>query len=99
MTAMSSPATLVLRLRMLADEIEAAHRYGVPIPPVVGASGYEYGDASFHLEPAEFDAWADYCDQPDVTPYEHEGFMWRRTRADVNGLALTFSTCDAAVTP
>lgn len=83
------------RLRMLADEIESAHRYGVPIPYQVTVSGHRFGRATFPATSAEFDAWADYC-EAEFEEYVHEGKNWRSATVDVNGLPLNFSASDGA---
>jgi hypothetical protein len=82
------------RLHHMADEIESAARYGVPIPYMVSASGHEHGFVSFSASLEEFDAWAEYT-EADVTEYDHEGGHWWRAVANVNGLPVTF----AASTP
>lgn len=86
---------LVQRLRMLADEIESAARYGVPIPYMVSTSGHKCGTASFAATEEEFDAWVDYTFGGDENAhgedYEHNGKNWSRARVDVNGLPLEFS--------
>lgn len=86
---------LVARLRMLADEIESAARYGVPIPYMVSASGHKFGGASFSATEAEFDAWVDYTfegdESADREDYEHDGSAWSRAQVTVNGLPLVFA--------
>jgi hypothetical protein len=88
---------LVARLRLLADEIESAARYGVPIPFMVSANGHEFGNASFHLDPGEFDTWVDYTFGGDENAagrdYEMDGDNWSSASVDVNGLPLSFATC------
>ncbi len=84
-------ARLALRLRQLADEIESAHRFGVPIPTVVSVSSHMYGDVRFSATPEMFDAWADYCQDSVVTEYDHDGKHWWNATADVNGLPLRFA--------
>jgi hypothetical protein len=83
------------RLRMLADEVESAARYGVPIPYLVSVSGNQYVGASFHASEDEFDAWVDYTfggDEGAVREdYEHRGSRWSRARLSVNGLPLEFA--------
>lgn len=81
---------LAHRLRMLADEIESAARYGVPIPFMVSSNGHEYGNAAFSATPEEFEAWADYT-EAEVTEYDRDGRHWLSAVADVNGLPLSFS--------
>ena len=54
------------RLRALADEIESAASYGIPIPGIVSASGHEYGDVGFAATPEEFTAWAEYVEAEPV---------------------------------
>jgi hypothetical protein len=85
---------LATRLRQLADELESAARYGVPLPYMVSVSGHQYGNASFSATGEEFDAWADYTEAT-VEKYDHNGRHWVRATADVNGLPLEFS-CVAA---
>lgn len=86
---------LVARLRLLADEIESAARYGVPIPYMVSTSGHQFGGASFHATEGEYDAWVDYTFGGDENAvgedYEHKGTDWSRARVNVNGLPLEFS--------
>ncbi len=90
-------ATLVARLRQLADEIESAERYGVPIPSNVSVNGYgNIAGASFSATPEEFDAWVEYCIEAEVEEYDHDGKHWRRAVDDVNGLTLEFAVCDGA---
>lgn len=84
------------RLRMLADEIESAARYGVPIPYMVSASGHPFGSADFNATPEEFDAWAEYTEAV-AEDYEHDGSYWSSATADVNGLPLSFATKRGAV--
>src|SRR5690348_18495041 len=76
------------RLRMAADEIESAARYGVPIPYMVSVSGHEFGGASFHATEHEFDAWVDYTFAGDENAtgedYEHRGSAWSRAKVDIN---------------
>lgn len=80
------------RLRMLADEVESAARFGIPIPFMFSISGSEYGQAGFAATPAEFDAWTEYIEGGVVEEYQHAGKKWRAVnRADVNGLPLSFS--------
>ena len=84
------------RLRQLAEEIESAARYGVPIPYMVSASGHTHGGASFAATPDEFDAWVDYTfggdENAEGEDYDHDGASWSHARVNVNGLPLTFST-------
>lgn len=86
---------LAERLRMLADEIESAARYGVPIPYMVSVSGHQLGGASFHATADEFDAWVDYTFGGDEhaagEDYEHRGSAWSRAKVNVNGLPLEFA--------
>lgn len=91
---MSHPITadaqrLALRLRLLADEVESAARYGVPIPFCFNVAGHEYSNVSFSADEHEFAAWAEYT-EAQVRDYEHEGRAWSEAVADVNGLPLRF---------
>jgi hypothetical protein len=79
--------TLPNRLRALAEELESAERYGVPMPYM----GSVAEGASFHLDPDAFDAWAEYT-EADVRSYEHDGRRWRSVSVDVNGLHFDFGT-------
>jgi hypothetical protein len=73
------------RLRMAADEIESAARYGVPIPFVVSITGSKYGHMTFHASEHEFDAWADYT-EAEVEDVEHaNGELWSRATVVING--------------
>lgn len=87
---------LARRLRMLADEVESAARYGVPICHIVSASGHEYGHASMSLTPEEFDAWADYTEAT-VEEYDYADQHWRTASVEVNGLPLVFSASASPV--
>lgn len=83
---------LAARLRVLADEVESAARYGVPIPYMVSVSGHTHGGASFAATPAEFDAWVDYTEAA-TEDYRHNGSDWSRAEVVLNeGLPLSFST-------
>lgn len=90
MTRPSLTAThpLAARLRLLADEIDSAHRYGVPIPEsIIVVSHGPYGGASTHTDRATFDAWADYLDsEPTATVSEsrHHGSIWHTVAATIN---------------
>ena len=88
------------RLRMLADEIETAARYGVPIPQLVSASGHQFSGASFHATEDEFDAWEGYTFEGDENAtredYEHSGANWSRANVNVNGLPLEFACVRSA---
>lgn len=83
------------RLRMLADEVESAARYGVPIPYMVSVSGHAFGGASFSASEEEYAAWVDYTFGGDSgatgEDYEHEGAGWSRATVNVNGLPLEFA--------
>lgn len=83
------------RLRMLADEVESAARYGIPIPYMVSVSGHQFGGASFHATEDEYDAWVDYTFGGDENAagedYQHRGSNWSRAKVNVNGLPLEFS--------
>lgn len=78
------------RLRMAADEIESASRYGLPIPYCITVDGHEFGRASFSATEDEFAAWA-YYTEARVEHYEYGGVPWSKAAADVNGLPLEFS--------
>lgn len=82
--------TLPQRLRALADELESAGRYGIPIPEVVTATSLSVFHASFIADDHEFAAWADYT-EADVEEYHHDGNFWRRAKSDVNGLRVEFA--------
>lgn len=84
------------RLRMLADEIESAARYGIPIPFCVTASGHPLSRASFSATEGEFAAWVDYT-EAGVESYDYRGASWSRAVANVNGLPLEFAVQHAAV--
>jgi len=80
---------LATRLRMLAEELESAGRYGVPIPESFGVSGYEHGGATAAMTEAEFDAWVEYTEATRID-YEYQGDQWSRAEVDVNGLPMRF---------
>lgn len=87
--------TLPDRLRALADELESAERYGLPIPGMVSVSAHKYGQASFHTDDAAlFAAWADYT-EAEVVEYDHASHHWSRATANVNGLSMQFATAVA----
>ena len=81
---------LAARLRMAADEIESAARYGVPIPFCVTVGGHEFASMSFSATEHEFAAWAEYAEAA-VEQYEHDGYDWSAATADINGLPVRFS--------
>jgi hypothetical protein len=84
--------TLPQRLRALADELESAERYGIPLPYMVSVAQARYTHATFHADPDVFDAWADYCE---VEPVEYESAdnrTWRQVITDINGLKVEFAT-------
>jgi hypothetical protein len=83
--------TLPQRLRALADELESADRYGVPLPHVVTTTSFQNTHATFHADPDVFDAWADYCEAT-VAEYDYDGRQWRRVITNVNGLKVKFAT-------
>lgn len=84
--------TLAQRLRALAEELESAERYGLPLPPMVSVSAHKHGSATFHTDDRDlFDQWADYT-EADVTDYDHAGHHWSRATANVNGLSVQFAT-------
>jgi hypothetical protein len=85
---------LANRLRMLAEEIESAARYGVPIPYMVSSSGHAHGRATFAATPEEFAAWADYT-EAEVSEYDHAGRRWLSAEVDLNGLPLQFSAAQS----
>jgi len=78
------------RLRSLADEIESAARYGVPIPFMVNVNGHTHGGASFSATEHQFAAWAEYAEAA-VEEDDYEGCRWSRAKADLNGLPLEFA--------
>lgn len=78
------------RLRLLADEIESAARYGVPIPNYINVSGHEYGAVTVSAEEHEFAAWAEYT-EAEVRHDHHHGAWWSDFATDVNGLPLRFA--------
>lgn len=80
------------RLRMLAEELESAARYGVPVPYNVTVSGDKHGGASFSATPEEFDAWLDYTEAEVTLEWDAAGKHWRRAEANVSGSPLTFAT-------
>lgn len=81
---------LATRLRMAADEIESAARYGVPIPFSVSVSGHEYGGLSASMTDQEFEAWVTYTEAP-TEDYDYQGASWSSARVDVNGLPVSMS--------
>lgn len=85
------------RLRLAADEIESAARYGVPIPYLISIDGNQYGGATFSALDGEFDAWVEYSEAA-VTNYVHDGSDWSRAEVNVNGLPLSFAVERKAVT-
>lgn len=97
MSAKISPDArrLIDRLRMAADEIESAARYGVPVPFCVNVDGGEYGDMSFAATEAEFDAWVEYAEAV-VTHHAHDGADWSRVETNINGLPVHFAVRHAA---
>lgn len=87
---MTEPATFVARAHHLADELDSARRYGVPIPDYITISAGPFGGVHMHLTAHEFAAWVDYTDAT-VGEYDHDGSHWRRAEVDVNGLRFTFA--------
>lgn len=84
---------LISRLRLLADELASAARYGVPVPSILSVSDtlYDYG-VSWHVPNAdEFNAWVDYTEAT-VERREHHGAVWHSFTADVNGLSIRLAT-------
>lgn len=82
--------TLAQRLRALADELESAERYGVPIPDYVtaGKRGI-YFDTSH--DGSLFDEWLGYCDTVEVAEWvDDNDVRWQRATTDVNGLLVEF---------
>lgn len=78
------------RLRMAADEIESAARYGIPIPYAISVSGHRYGAMSFAATEEEFAAWTEYAEvEPDHD--HHHGHDWSSAETDINGLPVRFS--------
>lgn len=90
-------ALLVKQLRLAADEIDSARRYGVPIPNVVNVYAFNATTPgmSFSATEHEFAAWADYTDA-DIEEYEYDGKLWSRATADVNGLRVQFAVARGA---
>lgn len=87
-------ARLVDRLRMLADEIESAARYGVPIPDLFSVSSHICGAASFHATEHEFAAWVDYTEAEVEHDHHHGGARWSSTEVNIGDgdrLPLRFS--------
>jgi hypothetical protein len=86
---------------MLAEEIESAARYGIPIPSMFSISGHTHGGASFSATPDEFDAWVDYTFGGDenaiAEDYNLDGADWSSASVNVNGLPLRFATQRQAV--
>ena len=78
------------RLRMAADEILSAARYGVPIPSLVSVSAHEYGGMTFAATLDEFTAWAEYA-EVEADRNHHHGCAWSSAEADINGLPVRFS--------
>ena len=89
---------LANRLRMLAEEVESAARYGLPIPSRVSVGGYRFSDASFAATEHEFAAWVDYTGAR-VEEYEHDGARWSSAEADLSGLPLRFAVRHGAPVP
>lgn len=79
---------LVARLRLAADEIESAARYGVPIPSTVSVSGHRFGGANMSATEEEFSAWAEYA-EAQVEHRHHHGADWSSFKVDINGLPLS----------
>jgi hypothetical protein len=73
---------LALRLRLLADEVESAARYGVPIPYCVSVTGAEYGGVNISMTEDEFTAWAEYV-EAEVTHDRHHGADWSNAAANI----------------
>lgn len=84
------------RLRLLAEEVESAARYGIPVPIYWSIGAAENSSVNFHATPEQFAAWADYLNaESDVVEYEAADARWQRVeRVDVNGLALSFATSE-----
>lgn len=81
------------RLRMAADEIESAARYGVPIPSCVSVGGHLYSDFSFAATEDEFTAWAEYTEAT-VDHGHHHGADWSSAEVHIGDggrLPLRFS--------
>ena len=85
-------ALLVQQLRLAADEIDSARRYGVPIPPIVSVFAFNasHPGLSFSATEHEFAAWVEYA-EAEVEEYESGGQRWSRATADVNGLRVGFA--------
>ena len=82
--------TLADRLRALAEEMESAERYGVPLPTLVFVNRHsDIAPVSFHTDPATFDSWVNYTEaEPETTP----DARYRVATADINGLRVSFQT-------
>ena len=83
------------RLRLLAEEVESAARYGIPIPHMFTVSGHRFGVASFSATAEEFDAWVDYTfggdENAESEDYTRNGVDWSWATVKVNGLPLEFA--------
>ena len=86
---------LAHRLRTLADEIESAARYGVPIPHMVNVSGHRYSGASFAATAEQFARWAEYVEAEPVEDVHHDA-RWLSIDTTIaehaGGLPLSFAT-------
>lgn len=76
------------RLRMAADEIESAARYGVPVPDSLSVSGHRFGQVHISADAELFAAWVEYADPQQVERRHHHGADWSSFEVDVNGLPL-----------
>lgn len=95
---MNKTATLADRLRSLADELESAERYGLPLPAMVSTSSHNHTHVSFHTDDRDlFDQWADYT-EAEVVDYDYADHHWSRATADVNGLIVQFATARPILT-
>lgn len=84
-------STLARNLRMAADELESAARWGLDIPHHANLSGHRLlGGLSLVMDSGtQFDEWAAYT-EAEVEDYTHADHHWSRARANVNGLLVEF---------
>lgn len=88
---------LARRLRLAADEMESAARYGVPVPDLLFVDGWEYGQGvNFSASPEEFTAWRDYT--ADAGPVVTRTDQYAELSVNVNGLPVHL-TCRTDLLP